>query len=457
MLRATQIACCARGYDNEGMTRFLKWGAALITVVLVMVALGVWAASGWVDSEDFRQRVSREASQAVGVPVQVGRVSVALWPLPGLALEAVEVQTQPPLRLGRLEAQPTLGALLQGQMVVANLAVRGAELPQRGIDALILARQEQERATRQMQRGKSVKGLESEPQDALLPRMVQLDGVTWTDLKGRSTTVDADARVAADGVLVTARVDVRQGRLQGVRLVLTRTDAATPTWAVDMVVGDGSVKGDVQFVRNRGGSAPRYRMQGTLETQGVEASALTAPASGAQAPFSGKVDATTRLQTQGDTLGALLDALETQKRFTVQGAVVHGVDLARAVKTVGLSRGGETRLDTLKGQVASQGRSIRLYELDARSGALAVRGEVSLAPSNALNGKVMVDVAARKTGLLTVPLDVSGTLDAPSVNLSRSAALGAAIGTAILPGAGTSAGARLGDKLGEKLNELLGR
>lgn len=457
MLRATQIACCARGYDNEGMTRFLKWGAALITVVLVMVALGVWAASGWVDSEDFRRRVSREASQAVGVPVQVGRVSVALWPLPGLALEAVEVQTQPPLRLGRLEAQPTLGALLQGQMVVANLAVRGAELPQRGIDALILARQEQERATRQMQRGKSEKGLESEPQDALLPRMVQLDGVTWTDLKGRSTTVDADARVAADGVLVTARVDVRQGRLQGVRLVLTRTDAATPTWAVDMAVGDGSVKGDVQFVRNRGGSAPRYRMQGTLETQGVEASALTAPASGAQAPFSGKVDATTRLQTQGDTLGALLDALETQTRFTVQGAVVHGVDLARAVKTVGLSRGGETRLDTLKGQVASQGRSIRLYELDARSGALAVRGEVSLAPSNALNGKVMVDVAARKTGLLTVPLDVSGTLDAPSVNLSRSAALGAAIGTAILPGAGTSAGARLGDKLGEKLNELLGR
>jgi uncharacterized protein involved in outer membrane biogenesis len=198
-------------------------------------------------------------------------------------------------------------------------------------------------------------------------------------------------------------------------------------------------------------------MQGTLETQGVEASALTAPASGAQAPFSGKVDATTRLQTQGDTLGALLDALETQTRFTVQGAAVHGVDLARAVKTVGLSRGGETRLDALSGQVTSQGRSIRLHDLDARSGALAARGEVTLEPSNALSGKLQVDVAARKTGLLTVPLDVSGTLDAPSVTLSRGAALGAAIGTAILPGVGTSAGARLGDKLADKLKDLLGR
>jgi hypothetical protein len=83
--------------------------------------------------------------------------------------------------------------------------------------------------------------------------MLELDGVTWIDLKGRSTTVDADARMSQDGVLVTARVEVRQGRLQGVRLVLTRTDAATPTWAVDMAVGGGSLKGDVQFLRNRGG------------------------------------------------------------------------------------------------------------------------------------------------------------------------------------------------------------
>ncbi len=450
------MTCCARGYDNVGMTRFLKWGAGLVMAVLVMAALAVWAARGWVDSDDFRERVSREASQAVGAPVQVGRVSVALWPLPGLALEAVEVQTQPPLRLARLEAQPTLSALLQGRMVVATLVVRGAELPQRGIDALLLARQEQERTAGQSKGSKSEKSPKNEPKEGLFPRAVQLDGVTWTDLRGRSTTVDADARLAEDGVLVTADMNVRQGRLQGVRLVLTRTEAATPTWAVDMAVGGGSVKGDVQFVRSHSGSAPPYRMQGTLETQGVEASALTAPASGAQAPFSGKVDATTQLQTQGDTLGRLVDALETQTKFTVQGAVVHGVDLARAAATVGLSRGGETRLDTLTGQVASEGRSIRLYELDARSGALAVRGEVSLAPSNAFSGKLMVDVAARKTGLLTVPLDVSGTLDAPSVNLSRGAALGAAIGTAILPGVGTSAGARLGDKLGDKLKGLFG-
>jgi uncharacterized protein YhdP len=226
------------------MTRFLKWGVALVLLGLLTVALTVWAASLWVDGDDFRQRVSREASQAAGVPVQVGRVSVSLWPMPGLALEAVEVQTRPPLRLARLEAQPTLAALLQGSMTVATLVVRGAELPQRGIDALLLARREQDQASGQAQRAGSEKAPENGPQDALLPRMLELDGVTWIDLKGRSTTVDADARMSQDGVLVTARVEVRQGRLQGVRLVLTRTDAATPTWAVDMAgIGGGSREG----------------------------------------------------------------------------------------------------------------------------------------------------------------------------------------------------------------------
>lgn len=435
------------------MTRFLKWVAVLVGAGLALVAAAAWAAGRWLDSDDFRERLGREVSQAAGVPVQVGRVSVALWPLPGLALEAVQVQTQPPLRLARLEARPAVPALLQGRLAVATLAVRGAELPQRGIDALLLALQKQEQTTQ------PPRGLEAENtlKMTLFPRVVQLDGVTWTDLQGRSTTVDAQARLAEDGLPTSARMEVRLGRLHGARLVLNRTGAATPTWAVDAALGGGSVKGQLQLAQNHHRATPAYRVQGTLDTVGVEVSALTAPASGAQAPLSGKLGATTRLHSQGDTVGALVDALRTETRFTVQDAVVHGVDLARAVKTVGLSRGGETRLDTLSGQVQSEGRGIRLHALDARSGALAARGEVSLAPSNALSGKVMVDVAARKTGLLTVPLDVGGTLDAPSVSLSRGAALGAAIGTAVLPGVGTSAGARLGDGLGDKLKGLLGR
>ena len=51
-------------------------------------------------------------------------------------------------------------------------------------------------------------------------------------------------------------------------------------------------------------------------------------------------------------------------------------------------------------------------------------------------------------------LVVGGTLDAPSVTLTRGAMLGAAIGTMVMPGVGTGTGATIGDAIGDKLKGL---
>jgi len=138
--------------------------------------------------------------------------------------------------------------------------------------------------------------------------------------------------------------------------------------------------------------------------------------------------------------------------------VLHGIDLAKAVKTIGLSRGGETRLDVLAGQVQTRGKAIQVSNLVASSGVLSATGQVAIAPSRALSGRINVAVGTTViSGAMGVPLAVSGTLDAPEVTLTRSALIGAAIGTALLPGAGTGAGASLGDKVGDKLKGLFGR
>ena len=158
------------------------------------------------------------------------------------------------------------------------------------------------------------------------------------------------------------------------------------------------------------------------------------------------------------TAGALVDALHTQSRFAVQGAVVHGVDLARAVKTVGMSRGGDTRLDTLAGQLNSKGRAVVLNNLVAGSGLLSASGNVALTPARVLSGRVNVNLGATVVGdAVGVPLLVGGTLDAPQLTLTRAAMVGAAIGTMVLPGVGTGAGASLGDKIGGKLQGLFGK
>ena len=94
----------------------------------------------------------------------------------------------------------------------------------------------------------------------------------------------------------------------------------------------------------------------------------------------------------------------------------------------------------------------------ATSGLLSASGNVAMAPSRSLSGRITVDLASSAAGgAIGVPLAVGGSLDAPSVTLTQGALLGAAIGTAIAPGVGTGAGAKLGDRLGEGLRGLFGK
>ena len=98
---------------------------------------------------------------------------------------------------------------------------------------------------------------------------------------------------------------------------------------------------------------------------------------------------------------------------------------------------------------------MQLTQLVASAGKLSATGQVAMAGDKSLGGTVDVSLAAAATGTaISVPLQVGGTLDSPSVTLSRGALIGAAIGTALMPGVGTGAGAKLGDKLGQGLRGL---
>lgn len=211
------------------------------------------------------------------------------------------------------------------------------------------------------------------------------------------------------------------------------------------------MRGTVEL--GQGGSAKAgWKLSGRLETKGVAMSGLSGNSLG------GALDASSTLSASATTPGALLDALQTQSRFSVRNAVLHGVDLARAVTTVGLSRGGQTQLATLTGQLLTRGRTVMLSHLVASSGVLSARGDVTVSPSQSLSGRVFVNLGASVVGdAVGVPLQVSGTLSTPQLMLTRSALVGAAIGTLVMPGVGTGAGASLGDKIGGKLQGLFAK
>jgi hypothetical protein len=364
---------------------------------------------------------------------------VDLWPLPGVAAQQVRLQAQPPLTVQRIELRPQWSGLLGGELALGTLTVRGAVLPQPAIAALAAGLQKRPAAPR---------GPAAEPASTIpWPQRVVLDDISWVDAKGQRLTFDARAQLGGDGLLDAASFKVVGGRFAGARGELRREAAQ---WPLRIDLGGGRIAGALQIRPGRSGG---QSLSGTLATENVEVAALTAPAK----PLTGKLQAQTTLRAEYRDLGGLLDALQTQTRFTVRDALVAGVDLARAAQTVGLNRGGSTRLETLTGQLHSQGRNAQLTDLVARGTGLAAHGQVALAgASGSLSGRITVDVATSK-GMVGVPLVVGGTLDSPSVTLSHGALLGAAIGTGVAPGVGTGAGAKLGDQLGDKMRRLFGR
>lgn len=428
------------------MRRPLRIALWCLLPLLLLAAL-LLALQRWVAGEAFRERLAAEASDVLGAPVRAQAIGLALWPVPGVAVNGLSIQARTPLSLQRVELRPRWWDLLAGRLRVQTLVVRQAVLPEATV-ALLGARARAAPA--------------SAPTDgeaidfSLLPRELVLDEVSWLAADGARTTVNAELRFADDGWPAKAELAIVGGALRGTTATLRREGEAT-AWALDARVGGGRVRGPLTVtLPGAGAKERRVVLDGRLRTEGVEVSALTAP----RQTLTGRLQADTTLGARFPervSAEALVNALRSDTRFTVSGATLHGLDLLKAASTVGLSSGGLTELDTLAGQVSTRGKAIQLSNLVANSGLLAATGEVAISPGRALSGRVRVDVTRGATaGVVGVPLAVGGTLDDPQVTLTRAALLGAAIGTAVMPGVGTGAGANIGDRLGEGLKGLFG-
>lgn len=439
-----------------------KWlflSALVLTVLLLAAAFG---AHRWVNTDDFRQRVERDASAALGVPVVVGSMRVDVWPVPAVALGNLKLLSKPPLTLEQLEVRPDWRALLQGKLVVVTLVIRKAVLPQQGIDAVLVAMQKKNQASVQaLQAAKTAPVTAAKvvitpeaqpPTDTTqwLPRRTVFDDVTWVNNAGTSTAIEGEARLSPDALPDSVLLKVIRGNLIGLRAELTRephaagSTAQPDQWALLVNVGGGKIEGKLGLQRSTTPAAAStgLAVQGKLQTRGVEVSALTSP----NKPLTGLVDASTTLQSRAATTEALIDALQTQTSFNVRDATLHGIDLAKAIQSAGTNRSGQTKLQTLTGQVSSKGRALQLSNLVASSGALSATGNVTVSPQKVLAGKLNANLANDSKlggalgGGVSVPLIVGGTVEKPDVSVSPSGLLGAALGT--------GAGARLGDKLG---------
>jgi hypothetical protein len=403
--------------------------------LLLALAGMLWLAAAWLlpSQAQLAQRLADAAGTQLGVPVSIGTLRWRLLPTPALTLEDLRTAQPRPLVIHRLTLYPRLDRLLQRRLAFRLAEVQGAVLPHRSLREL--------GATPPPDAAAPSWALDAVP----LERIV-FSGITWRDRRDLENDYEGEADFGPGWRPAHALLR-RTGAQPEARLELTReageADGAEH-WQVHIAVGGGTGHGRLALRTRAGGG---LRLDAQLEPRAIDlASALAAFKR--RSAVEGRVSGHTVLWAEAPTLAGLGGALHTRTRFEMGPATVLRFDLQKAIRSFGKEHDGQTPLETLQGQLDTQntpeGMVATYTGVKARSGAFTASGEATLL-NRRIEARAAVDLV---DGLVGVPVQVAGTLDALQVSVPRGALIGAAIGTLLLPGIGTAIGARLGGGAG---------
>ena len=413
------------------MTRTQKWLAGLGMVVAVVVLLGL---VGWnliPKDEELARRAAAQLTEVSGVPVTVGALQWRVLPVPGVVLQNVATQQSRPITLKKLTLYFELGQLLQRRLKVDRMLLEGATVPQLSLRAL----------------GKTARANTAPPTrmlsvDELPLARFEFNDVTWLTRRGLALVYEGEIDFDAHWRPRTGQLR-RSGVVPAADLTITRA-GQEDRWATRINLADGTANGELRLQTRADG---RLHLSGTLKPEGIDA-AQAVVAFNRRAVLAGKASGVTTLSADGDTVGELVQSLTTRSTLRVSRARLLRFDLEKAVRSAGREFAGQTPLDSLTAQLdtqnTSQGVVIDVTNVKASSGALTATGKGRLA-NQTIEAEVAVDLVS---GVVGVPLTISGPVSAVKVSVPAAAIAGAAVGTAVLPGIGTAIGARIGAALG---------
>lgn len=423
--------------------------ALIIVAGLAAVALAVpWL----VPVGQFIPAIEAKASERLGEPVRIASLRLVLLPLPQLVATGVSAGKTPLAEIGCVVVRPSLLHLLSETPVVREIRLQRVVVQQAFLPRLAALRGSGEPAARARIERVVI-------EDATL----HLRGATMRD-------VDAELLLGADGRLREIRASSDAGRLR----VLARPDAngalaleiAARAWtppagppilfqridARALLTRNGIESRDLQASLYGGrvhgpvsvSWTPSWAIRGELSVKGVNLQPVVALLVREHA-LSGQIDAAPRFSLRARRARDLLPNLELASDFTIKDGLLHKVDLVAAAKNpfAGQSRTqgktAETRFDELAGHLAIDPEGYHFSDLEVVSGLLSARGELSIARDRTLEGRIDAEVRGTAS-LLTVPLSVSGTVQQPVVQPTKTAVIAALAGSVLLPGIGTAIG-----------------
>jgi len=411
------------------------------------------------------KQIEQLASEKLGQPVSVGSLRLALLPTPRANIGTLRIGRDHDVTVDNIAVIPELGSLFSEVKVISSVVVKRPVVRKSALDFISA-----------MPKSESTGG----PAKVQIRRLVISDAqLEWEGMK--IPVLNIEVALAEDNKLQSASLASVDSKLKvnatpkdaayAIKLEAHQwTPPAGPPLLFDSLNSDMLLKGsrlDVSALdaklyqgtlRATAGLdwSKGWRASGKFRTDAIEVGDVAGLFSKSK-PVSGRLSGDGIFGANAKDAAVLADHLVLDYKFSVAKGVLHGVDLAKAATLLlnAGEKGGETRFDELTGNLHMAGKQIDLRTFKVASGLLAATGRVKVSPAKQLDGKVEVELK-KGVAMISVPLQVSGTLDDPSVMPTKAALAGAVAGTGLLgPGIGTSLGVKAASGV-EKLKGLFG-
>jgi uncharacterized protein involved in outer membrane biogenesis len=431
------------------MKKSKKYLIGFVAVISVLIVIPFF-----IPMRTYLDKAERMASEQIGAPVTIGSGRLLLIPTPRVVAKDISVGKQQELKLEQLSVIPTLGSLLSETKVI-EIKITKPVIKKAALDLLAaLSANDKEASTAPTVinvKHVTINEMQLDWPDMELPTfnldmyLTSANAMESLKLKTVDGVLNADVTPKDDGHLILINAEKWTSPV-GLPLLINKASlemylkgSQLDIPKIDLALYNGTLTGNAVLSWAKG-----WRTSGKLQVHNMsvkEPSSLVSKS----VYLSGHLSGDGGFSATAKDASALSDNLHLDFKFNVKNGVLHGLDLVKLASLLTKqSGGGETQFDEFSGVFNVKGKQYALRDINLRSGLLAASGQVKVKPNKELDGVVEVELK-KGVSLAAIPLQVSGTVDKPSVFPTKAAMAGAVAGTAILgPGVGTSLGIKAG-------------
>lgn len=407
-------------------------------------------------------KIEQIASQKLGVPVKVGSLHIALLPSPRVNVGELAVGKDEDIKIANIAAVLDVTTLFSDVRVISTLKVDEPVVKQSAIALLADLPGKQGGSTgaapvelRRIEVTHAILEVKAVPFPALNAEILLAAGGRLSRAHLTSAEGNLNVELEPQGVGYVALVHAEKWAMPlgpaivfdslTAKLVYENSTLKFPQVEARLYQGKLTSSGQLDWKKN-------WHLTGNFHTEQIEVGKVT-PLFTKAVKVTGRITGQGTFSSVAAEPGKLADALALEYKFSVANGVLYGVDLVKAASLLIRQgqTGGQTQFDELSGTLHTRGKQAELRPVRVTSGLLTAGGNVMVMPDKQLSGKIDAELK-KGVALVTVPLEISGTTEKPSVMPTKAALAGGAAGTVLMGPLGTN----LGVKAGNALDKLFG-